>query len=90
MSSKSYDVDPELWAKINFALCQSTPGVAQATMIIGMCTLMQATGEAEDADQARVMLAAMILSPADRHIGALADKLPDELAKLRGRRWLHS
>ncbi len=79
MSSKTYPVDPKLWARVNLALRDANPGTAISTM---------ATGEAEDLDEARVVLAAMVLSPADRPIGALADRVPDALARLRGDRWL--
>lgn len=88
MSSKTYNVDPKLWAKVNLAIGASTPGIAIATMLTGMCKILQATSEAEDMDEARLMLAAMVLSPGDRKIGALADRLPEALARLRGVRWL--
>ena len=88
MSSKTYDVDPKLWARVNLALRDSNPGTSIATMLAGMCKILQATGEAKDMDDARLMLAAMVLSPGDRPIGALADQVPDALARLRGTRWL--
>lgn len=87
-ASKTYNVDPKLWAKVNLALRDSNPGTAIATMLNGMCAILVATGGADDLDEARVILAAMVLSPADRRIGSLADRVPDALAKLRGDRWL--
>lgn len=90
MSSKTYAVDPKLWAKVNLALRDSNPGTAISTMLSGMCALLVATGGADDLDEARVALAAMVLSPGDRQIGALADRVPDALARLRGSRWLDS
>lgn len=88
MSSKVYQVDPKLWAKVNLALRDANPGTAIATMLAGMGAILVATGEVEDMDEARVTLAAMVLSPADRRIGALEDRVPAALAKLRGSRWL--
>lgn len=88
MSSKTYNVDPKLWAKLNAALLGESPGTAIATMIIGACNILVATGGAEDVDDARVQLAAMALSPADRRIGALEDRVPEALARLRGDRYL--
>lgn len=88
-TSKSYPVDPKLWARVNLALRDANPGTAISTMLTGMGAIIVAIGEAKDLDEARVILAAMVLSPADRKIGALADRLPDALAKLRGDRYLH-
>ncbi len=77
------EVSHELWAKVNRAILGENVGVVITTLIDGMSALLKDTGAASTDDEARAMLAASIVSPADREVGDLMPELEVELERLR-------
>lgn len=72
-----------IWRKVNAAIMGENSAEIVATLLSGICAVIRDSGVAEDEDEARVVLAATILSPSDRPVGSLADRLPAEIDRLR-------
>ena len=78
-------VDHDLWLKINLVLVESSTDMAVglSTMIEGMVSLLKDAGVAKTNEEARVQLAASLLSPNEGEVGSLVPMLEKELNKLR-------
>jgi hypothetical protein len=80
--------DAELWAKINRVILDDNAAVVLVTLIDGMCSLLMHSGVAASSDDARVHLAALVLSPDDgRPAGSLIPRLQAECARLEDGKW---
>ncbi len=77
-------VDHELWRKVNLVLLDENAGIVAATLIGGLCGLLTSIGVAKDDEQARIHLAAMVLSPIGAPVGSLIKRLQAEAAKIEG------
>jgi hypothetical protein len=77
-----------IWARVNQAILNENAGEVMVTLISGMCALLVQAGVAQNERQARIHLAAMLLSPDDAPPGSLAPELQAELARLSDGKWL--
>ncbi len=84
-ASMKAGVDHELWRKVNIVLVESKAdmGTALSTMIEGLVSLVKSTGVVSTNEEARVHMAAMLLSPNEGDVGSLLPMLEAELNKLR-------
>jgi hypothetical protein len=73
---------PRIWKKVNEAILDENAGEVMVTLIGGMTSLLIANGVCESDRQARVHLAAMLLSPDTGAVGSLVKDLPAEFARL--------
>lgn len=78
----------EIWARVNQAILDENAAVVLVTLISGMCSLLMHAGVCKDERQARVHLAACLLSPDDAPVGSLAPRLKDEFKRLNDGKWL--
>jgi hypothetical protein len=78
----------KMWDRVNQAIKDENAGVAFVTIISGLCHMLMHLGVVKDEDQARIHLAAMIISPDDRPIRTLLPKLQAELARLDDGKWM--
>jgi hypothetical protein len=74
----------ELWRRINETILDENVGEVLVTIFSGLSMALVEAGVAETERDARVHLAAMLLSPDDGEVGSLADRLPGHFAMLRG------
>lgn len=75
--------DERIWKRINLAILDENAGVVLTTMIGGMCSLLISAKVVTSIRQARVHLAAMLLSPDDAPVGSLVPELEAELERLK-------
>lgn len=81
--------DKVLWAKVNAVILDQNMGVVFSTFINAMSQMIVQAGIANTEDEARVKLAAMVLSP-DTHKepGALLTQLQAEIGLLNDGKWM--
>jgi hypothetical protein len=83
-----YKPSEKIWKRVNDAILNENAAVVTVTLIGGLCSLLIASGACSNVRQARVHLAAMLLSPDDGPVGALAAELPAEFARLDDGKWV--
>lgn len=73
----------DIWKRVNAAIMGEDMGETAVTLISGLCSMLMVAGVAKDETQARVHLAAMLLSPdGSPEPGALLPMLDAELKRL--------
>jgi len=73
-----------IWSKINGVLLDENAAEVLVTLIDGMCSLLVSFGAVANDEEARVHLAAMLLSPGTHpEVGSLAPRLEAEFERLR-------
>lgn len=72
-----------IWKRINKAMLGENAAEVLVTLISGVSMILVKAGVAPDERQARVHLAAMLLSPDDGEVGSLAPLLIPEFEALR-------
>ena len=77
-----------IWNRVNQAILGENAAEVMVTLISGMSALLVQAGVSGSERQARVSLAAMLLSPDDGPPGSLAPDLTAEFAKLNDGKWL--
>lgn len=80
---RTCEPDAELWQKINDVIGGENAAVATATLLSGLCVIMTSTGVAEDEEDARVVLATMLIAPSGSDTGSLLGKVTAELKRAR-------
>jgi hypothetical protein len=85
-----YKPNHKIWTRINAAILNENAAEVLATCIGGMCSLLISAGVVANHRQARVHLAAVLLSPDTApKPGSLLPELPAELARLDdGGKWI--
>lgn len=73
----------EIWARVNQAIMNENAGEVVVTVLGGMCSILLSAGAVASVRQARIHLAAMLLSPDDGPVGSLVVELVAELERLR-------
>ena len=71
-----------LWSRVNQVILGESTAEVMITFISAMCQMLIAAGAVRDEEQARVHLAAMLLSPDTGPVGSLVPRLKAELRKL--------
>jgi hypothetical protein len=80
---------PALWKRVNEAMMNENAAVAVITLQSGLAQLLIQAGVCSTEEQARVHLAAMLLSPDNApHAGSLLPQLQAEIARISGGGWL--
>jgi hypothetical protein len=77
-----------IWKRVNAVIMGESAADVIVTFISAMCALLVQSGVSADETDARVHLAAMLLSPDDAPPGSLVGRLQAELQRLNDGRWL--
>ena len=85
---RGYKPNQAMWAKVNQAILDENAAEVLVTLISGMQAILVSSGVATSERQARVALAAMLLSPDDGPVGSLQSELAAEFKKLNDGKWL--
>lgn len=85
---RGFKPDHRIWAKVNAAILNENAASVATTLISGLCAILKDAGVVGDESEARVHLAAMLLSPDTGPVGSLASRLPAEFVKLDDGKWI--
>lgn len=85
---RGFKPDQAIWERVNKAVLGENAAVVAVTIISGLCNLLVVGGAAPNEEGARILLAAMVLSPDDGTApGALIPRLQAECTKLDDGKW---
>lgn len=86
---RGFKPNAKLWKRVNKVIMGENAAVVVVTFQSAMCQMIIQSGACTTEDEARVCLAASLLSPDDNpKVGSLADRLPAEFARLKDGKWL--
>jgi len=81
--------DTKLWSRVNEVIMGESVAKVVITFISAMCQMLIRSGGCSTEEQARVQLAAMLLSPdTAQKPGSLLPMLGDELKRLDDGKWI--
>ena len=85
---RGFTPNARIWKAVNKAVLDENAAEVIVTIISGLCQLLIHSKIAPDEDEARVHLAAMVLSPDDhRPPGSLIPRLAQECRRLDDGKW---
>lgn len=67
--------DKRIWERVNQAILGEGAGPTIVTLISGLCAIIVSSGVCTTEEEARVHLAAMLLSPDNGPVGSLVPQL---------------
>lgn len=86
---QGFKPNAKIWERVNVAILDENMGVVLITIQSGLCNLLIANDLAKDETEARVRLAAMLLSPDASPVpGSLVPLLKAELELLNDGKWM--
>ena len=77
----TFKPDREIWARVNEVIVDENTATVLATLISGLTAILLDCGVCETEEDARVHLAAIVLSPDTGPIGSLAPRLNEHLRR---------